>query len=128
MARTFKDLTNEEFRNLLENLDEESLTDLADSTFFETLAAIDEAGQQQVVELTGKVLSGRLVLNEPSPLPVDGNTIRVGHQTIVITLEPLEPAQQVGPDDNARDAEAMWAIQQEAYHRLNAEPSWRKRT
>jgi hypothetical protein len=93
MARTFKDLTNEEFRSLLENLDDEALTDLPDSTFFEALAAIDEAGRQQVVELTGKVLSGQLVLSGSGLLPVAGNTIRVGNQTIVITLEPLEAIQ-----------------------------------
>jgi hypothetical protein len=39
----------------------------------------------------------------------------------------LAEARQAGTDDNARDAEAMWEVQREAYHRLNAEPTGKRR-
>jgi hypothetical protein len=51
MEKTFKDLSNTEFRQLLENLVEDEAMDLPTSKFFEALAAIDAAESQSVLEL-----------------------------------------------------------------------------
>lgn len=88
--KTFKDLSNEEFRQLLENLAEDDATDLPESKFFEALAAIDAANQQMVLELTGKVLGGKLVLNENAPVPVKDNEILLGRHRLVITIEGVQ--------------------------------------
>jgi hypothetical protein len=40
----------------------------------------------EVIELTGHVESGKLVLDQPAPLPVAGNEIRVNDKRIVIQL------------------------------------------
>ncbi len=39
----------------------------------------------------------------------------------------VKAARQADTDDNARDAEAMWDVQREAYHRLNAERRRKRR-
>jgi len=89
--KTFKDLSNEEFRQLLENLTEDDATDLPDSKFFEALAAIDAASQQTVLELTGKVVGGKLILSENAPVPVKGNEILLGRHRLVINIEAVQP-------------------------------------
>jgi len=76
--KTFKDLSNAEFRHLLNSLVEDEVTDLPESTFFTALAAIEAAGPQEIIELTGRVIDGQLVLNEHSVVPVRGvNPVRV---------------------------------------------------
>ena len=91
MDKTFKDLSNAEFREILENLTEDEATDLPSSKFFEALAAIDATNPQPVLELTGKVVGGKLVLDADAPVPVDGNEILLGRQRVVINIEAVQP-------------------------------------
>jgi hypothetical protein len=53
--------------------------------FFGALAAMDEA-EPEVIKLTAHVEGGELVLEQPAPLPVAGNEIRVDNRRIVIRL------------------------------------------
>ena len=92
ISKTFKDLSNAEFRQMLENLAEDEVTDLPASKFFEALAAIDAANPQPVLELTGRVVGGELVLNEDASVPVDGNEILLGRQRVVINIEAVVPS------------------------------------
>jgi len=48
--KTFKDLSNEEFHQVLASWADDEATDLPESKFFEALAGIDTAGPQEVIE------------------------------------------------------------------------------
>ena len=53
--------------------------------FFNILAAMDAADE---IHLTGHIEEGRFVFDEPAPLPVQGNVIRLGPKRMVIELRP----------------------------------------
>jgi len=75
----------------LENLAEDEKTDLPASKFFEALAAIDATNPQSVIELKGKVVGKKLILNEDISVPVKGNEILLGRQRVVINIETVQP-------------------------------------
>ena len=49
-----------EFRAILERAGDRRTADLDDAAFSAALSAIDAAAQQQVIELTGRVVDGQL--------------------------------------------------------------------
>jgi hypothetical protein len=79
------DFSNEEFRQMLENLVEDDATDLPVSKFFEALAAIDAETPRKTVELQATVKDGMLTFIEPAPLFAHDNEIHFGPHRVVIT-------------------------------------------
>lgn len=82
-AQTFHDM--EDFL-LSEDFDKVEITD-----FFGTLAAMDEP-DSEVIELKAHVEAGKLVLEQPAPLPVAGNVIQIDNKRIVISLQHTKDA------------------------------------
>jgi hypothetical protein len=83
--KRLEDLTQEEFQGMLDDMQGDDFDRVTVTEFFGALAAIDEA-EQEVIELTARIESGKLVLEQPAPLPVSGNEIRVDNKRIVIKL------------------------------------------
>jgi hypothetical protein len=86
-----EDLSPEEFQAMTDGLLSDDFDKVTVEEFFGALAAMDEA-EQEVIELTARVEGGELVLEQPAPLPVIGNEIRVNNKRIVIKLRPKAEA------------------------------------
>jgi hypothetical protein len=83
--KTFDDLTNEEFSEVLDNILSYDFGDLSEEQFFTALSAIDEEPQEDIL-FTGEIRDGRLVLDKESPVPVEGNAIYWGNKRLIIQL------------------------------------------
>jgi hypothetical protein len=79
------DLTPTTLQEMTDAMLSEDFDKVTVDEFFGVLAAMDEI-EQETIEMTGHIENGRLALDSPSPLPVEGNTIRVGNKRIVIQL------------------------------------------
>lgn len=79
------DLSSEEFQGMVDDMLSEDFDKVTVTEFFGSLAAMDEA-EPEIIELTAHVERGELVLEQPAPLPVAGNEIRVDNRRIVIRL------------------------------------------
>jgi hypothetical protein len=83
--KRLEDLSPEEFQGMVGDMVGDDFDKVTIAEFFGALAAIDEA-EPEVIELTAHVEGGELVLEQPAPLPVAGNEIRVDNRRIVIRL------------------------------------------
>jgi hypothetical protein len=83
--KRLEDLSPEEFQEMIDGMQGDEFDRVTPTEFFGALAAIDDA-EQEVIELTAHVEGGKLVLEQPAPLPVAGNEIRVSNKRIVIRL------------------------------------------
>lgn len=85
MKSKIEELSNEEFQQMLENMSSDEVDRISTSDFFGVLAALEDE-EEEVIELRGKVENGEFVFEEPAPIPVFGNAIKIGTKRIVITL------------------------------------------
>ena len=80
-AKAWDDLTPEEFEGVLDHFSERDDDDISLSTFFATLAAIDQEKREQVIELEWEVVDGQLSLTGPAStrltVKITGNEIIV---------------------------------------------------
>lgn len=83
--KTFDDLTNEEFSEVLDNILSEDFGDLSEEQFFTALSAIDEEQQEDILFM-GEIRDGRLVLDKETPVPVEDNVIYWGNKRLIIRL------------------------------------------
>ena len=83
--KRLEDLSPDEFHEVMDDMLSDDFDKVTVTEFFGALAAMDEA-ELEVIELTGYVEDGQLVLEQSSPLPVAGNEIRVSDKRIVIKL------------------------------------------
>jgi len=83
--KTFGDLTEEEFSEVLNNILSEDFCDLSEEQFFTALSAIDEEQQEDIL-FTGEIRGGQLVLDKGALAPVEGNTIYWGNKRFIIRL------------------------------------------
>ena len=83
--KRLEDLSSVEFEGMMDSILSDDFDRITLPEFFGALAAMDEAGQE-LIELTAHVEDGQLVLEQPAPLPVTGNEIRVDNKRIVIRL------------------------------------------
>lgn len=79
------DLTPATLQEMTDTMLSEDFEKLTVDEFFGVLAAMDEM-EQETIELTGHIENGKLTLDTPSPLPVEGNIIQVGNKRIIIQL------------------------------------------
>ena len=83
MSKSWTDLSDEEFEQVLDNLSTPEYGQLTDAEFFGALKAMDEADE---IKLTAHLENGRLVFDKPATLPVEGNVIKIGVKRIVVEL------------------------------------------
>ena len=83
--KTFDDLSNKEFDEVLDNILSDDFGDLSEEQFFTALSAIDEEQQEDIL-FTGELRDGQLVLDKEAPVPVDGNAIYWGNKRLIIRL------------------------------------------
>jgi len=83
--KTFEDLTDNEFSEVLDNILSEDFGDLSEEQFFTALSAIDDEQQEDIL-FTGEIQNGQLVLDKKAPVPVERNTIYWGNKRLVIQL------------------------------------------
>ena len=83
--KRLEDLSPEEFQGMIDAMGSDEFAKVSVTEFFGVLAAMDEA-EHEVIELTGHVEGGELILDQPAPLPVNGNQIDVDNKRIVIRL------------------------------------------
>jgi hypothetical protein len=83
--KTFNDLSNEEFDQVLDNILSDDFGDLSEEQFFTALSAIDEEQQEDIL-FTGELRDGQLVLDKEAPVPVEGNAIYWGNKRLIIRL------------------------------------------
>lgn len=92
-AKSFSELTTEEFDQLLARAAAPDLHELAAEDFFTARAALDSEAPRETVELTATVKNGKLSFLEPAPLHAHDNEIRFGSQRVIITLVPKTASQ-----------------------------------
>lgn len=85
-GKKIEDLDEAEFRGMLSYMASEEFDNMTVSEFFDVLAEMEEADETELVELTAHVEEGQLILEQPAPVPVAGNEIRLGDKRIVIKL------------------------------------------
>jgi hypothetical protein len=83
---TIDDLTTDEFNQLINNFITREDDRIEPSTFLKAMAEVERKRAVKEVELTGRVVSGEIIFDMPTPLPVDNNTIYVGDTKITLTL------------------------------------------
>ena len=84
MSKSWTDLSDEEFEQVLDNLSDLEYGQLTDAEFFGALRTMDEADE---IKLTAHLdENGQLVFDKPALLPVEGNVIRIGVKRIVVEL------------------------------------------
>jgi len=83
MSKSWTDLSDEEFEQVLDNLSDPEYGQLTDAEFFGALKAMDESDE---IKLTAHLENGQLVFDKPAPLPVEGNVIKIGIKRIVVEL------------------------------------------
>ena len=86
-GKTFDDLTEGEFDEVLDHILSEDFGDLSEEQFFTALSAIDEESQEDLFFI-GEIQDGQLVLNKKAPVPVEGNAIYWGNKRLIIRLRP----------------------------------------
>jgi hypothetical protein len=86
MQSKIEALSNEEFKQMLENMSSDEVDKITASDFFGVLAALEDEEVEEIIELRGKVENGELVFEEPAAIPVFGNAIKIGNKRIVVTL------------------------------------------
>lgn len=89
--RSLKELSPDEFQEMTDGMLGEDFDKVTPDEFFGALAAMDEA-EEETIELAGHIEHGELVLEQPAPLPVNRNEIRVQNRRIVIKLRPAASA------------------------------------
>ncbi len=88
--KKIEDLSEQEFRGMLDYMASEEFDRMTVAEFFAVLAAMEEDEPRQTIELRATVKEGQLNFLEPAPLPAYGNQIRVGDRQVVIKLVPEE--------------------------------------
>jgi hypothetical protein len=83
--KTFDNLTDDQFSEVLDNILSEDFGDLSEEQFFTALSAIDEEQQEDIL-FTGEIRDGQLVLDKEAPVPVEGNAIYWGNKRLIIRL------------------------------------------
>lgn len=83
--KTFDNLTDEEFSEVLDNILKEDFGDLSEEQFFTALSAIDEEPQEEIL-FTGEIRDGKLFLDKEAPVPVEDNVIYWGNKRLIIQL------------------------------------------
>ncbi|MFQ6044181.1 MAG: hypothetical protein ACE5PV_25280 [Candidatus Poribacteria bacterium] len=86
MQSKIEELSNEEFKQMLENMSNDEVDKITASDFFGVLAALEDEEAEEIIELRGKVENGAFVFEEPAPIPVFGNAIKIGNKRIIVTL------------------------------------------
>jgi hypothetical protein len=86
MDKHFGNLTQEEFQQLAEQILAPDFHDLTAEEFSTALAALDEEGPHESVELLATVADGQLKFLEPAPFEAHDNELRFGARRVVIRL------------------------------------------
>ncbi len=84
--KTISNMSDEEFDALVEQFIERGEDKVTLPTFLQVMADVAEQRAQREVELTGRVVNGKVIFDTPTPLPVVHNTIYVGDTKIVLKL------------------------------------------
>ncbi|MGH9840270.1 MAG: hypothetical protein ACREEM_15920 [Blastocatellia bacterium] len=79
------ELNANEFQDMMNTMLSDEFDKVTATEFFGALDAMDEA-TMEVIELTGHIKDGELVLDRPAPLPVNGSEILVNDKRIIIRL------------------------------------------
>lgn len=94
-GKKIEELSEQEFRGMLDDMASEEFDRLTVAQFFDVLAAMEEDEPRETIELRATVKEGQLTFLEPAPLPAHGNEIRVGDKRVVIKLVPEEVSSAV---------------------------------
>ena len=89
----FGNMTQSEFQQLADHILAPDFHDLTAEEFSTALAAIDEEGPHQTIELQATINQGQLRFLEPSPLGAHENELWWGGQRIIINLVAESAAQ-----------------------------------
>ena len=86
--QTLDDLTAEEFEQLLDNFIQRDDEEMPISTFFAALELIDREKRQQIIDVTGEIIEGKLFLSLPKVsaalIEVRGNEILIDETRKII--------------------------------------------
>jgi len=89
-TKTIDEMTEEEFDSLLDDITEATFDQVTPEAFVEAMGALEIYQRPRVVELSGIYADGDVLFDTPTVLPVQKNTIIVGHTKIVLKLRPAE--------------------------------------
>jgi hypothetical protein len=87
--RSFEELNNEEFRELLDRMGDDEATDLPAPVFFEALGAIGNSPPRMEFDIQVAVENGRVVAYGPTGEPLPDNALRLGNTLVRLVPYPV---------------------------------------
>jgi len=87
--KTIADLTTEEFNELIDGFIQREDDRIEPSTFLKAVAELERERAREVIEITGKLVDGEIIFDEPAPLPVGRSSIFFGDTQIVMKIRQL---------------------------------------
>lgn len=84
--KTINTMNEAEFEALVERFIEHGPAPVTAKTFFEVMADVAEEHKQREVELSGRVVNGEVIFDNPAPFPLAKNTFYVGDTKITLNL------------------------------------------
>jgi hypothetical protein len=84
-------MESKKFEQTLFSFIDRGVDQMDGNTFFEALALADEKAVEEVIEVTGEIVDGKLFLSVPTttvaPIDAKDNIIRLDHRKIVVQLK-----------------------------------------
>jgi len=81
----------ERFEEIMFSFIQRGFEKIEANTFFEALALLDEKEQEEIIEVEGEIIDGKLFLSVPTttlvPIHVKDNTILLDKRRIVVQLK-----------------------------------------
>jgi hypothetical protein len=84
--KTIATMNEAEFDELVEHFIERGQDRVTPQTFLQVMTDVAEQRSQHEVELSGRVVNGEVIFDQPAPLPVATNTLYVGETKITLKL------------------------------------------
>lgn len=90
-SKTIARMNEDEFNALIDDFIERGEDQVTSQTFLQVAADVAEQRSQREVELSGRIVNGEIIFDQPAALPVGANTLYVGDTKVKLNLR-LESA------------------------------------
>jgi hypothetical protein len=84
--KTIATMNEDEFDALINGFIERGEDQVTPSTFLQVMADVAAQRSQREVELSGCVVNGEIIFDQPAALPVGANTLYVGDTKVKLNL------------------------------------------
>ncbi|MDX2044103.1 MAG: hypothetical protein SF097_23015 [Acidobacteriota bacterium] len=83
---TIATISEDEFDALIDGFIEQGEAQISPQTFLQVMADVAAHRSQREVELSGRVINGEIIFDQPAALPVGASTLYVGDTKVRLNL------------------------------------------